>query len=188
MNFWRRLRPPEEEEAPPPIVRKPRPTSTLSLAASSYQENPFEGHVSHLGSGLRWKGQLTGKGRVHIRGSFEGVIQVQGEVIVEEQGRVQVEQLEALTLVVAGVVQGPVKARHVILRRTGRLYGDVLTTTLEAESGGFLRGQVRMEERLDFPWEKIKPEADPTPVPPERPASPETSTTNTASQSNAGQA
>jgi len=71
-------------------------------------------------------------------------------------GRVVVEEIEALKVVVAGLLQGPVKAQQVVLKQTGRLYGDVVTASLEAEAGGFLKGRVQMEENLRFSWEEQK--------------------------------
>ncbi len=181
MSFWRRLRPGEEEEAPPPVVRKPRDEAPgkgeADRASRAAEPHAAPEPSSRLGPGLRWQGQVSGRGRVHIDGTFEGVLEVEGEVFIGESGRVQAQRLEALTVVIAGVVQGPVKARKVVLRRTGRLHGDVLTEALEAESGGFLHGQVRMEERLTFPWERpTEAEAPPGPAPEEEPEEPSPAT------------
>ncbi len=167
MSFWRRFRR-EEEELPPPVVRKPRESREESgrPAPPPATEAPPAGE-SVLGPGLRWLGTLKGKGRVRIEGYLEGNIQVQGEVVVGLSGRVLVDQVEALTVVVAGVLRGTVKARKVVLKRTGRLHGDVLTTALEAEEGGFLKGQVVMEKEVSFSWEEetSPPEAEASSLP-----------------------
>ncbi len=169
MSFLRRFRTPEEEELPPPVVRKPRKEeSKEEPRAPSPSPGPIrtqEGE-SVLGPGFHWEGTLRGKGRIRLEGHFEGLIRVQGEVIVGPQGRVVVEEVEALTLVVAGLLQGPVKAQRVVLKQTGRLHGDVVTTSLEAEAGGFLKGRVQMEEKLTFTWDESE-EASPI-APPQK--------------------
>lgn len=180
MSFLRRFRSMEDEEAPPPVVRKPRrekpadtPAETPAYLPGEVSLSPRGEGESLLGPGLRWEGTLQGQGRVRLEGHFQGVIRVQGEVTVGPQGRVIVEEIEALTVVIAGLLQGPVKAKHVVLKHTGRLHGDVVTTSLEAEAGGFLKGRVQMEERLTFSWEgsQTEPRAPTTP-PPEAPMSP----------------
>ncbi len=161
MSFLRRFRALEEEEAPPPVVRKPRREKSADTPAETPAPLPREAPAplqqegeSLLGPGLHWEGTLRGQGRVRIEGHFQGVIRVQGEVIVGPRGRVVVEEIEALKVVVAGLLQGPVKAQQVVLKQTGRLHGDVVTASLEAEAGGFLKGRVQMEENLRFSWEE----------------------------------
>lgn len=158
MSFWRRFRGEEEEELPPPVVRRPR---TEVEAPSPKPEVPTRGktgkaaeEASLLGTGLHWEGALSGRGKVRIEGSFKGVLRVKGEVVVGPNGRVEAEEVEALTVIVEGYVQTPVvRARHVVLKRTCHLIGNIVTTTLEAESGSYLKGQVQMEENLRFSWE-----------------------------------
>ncbi len=166
MSFLRRFRALEEEEAPPPVVRKPRREKSTNTPEERPAPAPHEAPAplregeSLLGPGLHWEGTLQGQGRVRLEGHFQGVIRVQGEVTVGPQGRVIVEEIEALTVVVAGLLQGPVKAKRVVLKHTGRLHGDVVTTSLEAEAGGFLKGRVQMEEHLTFSWESAEAEPE----------------------------
>jgi cytoskeletal protein CcmA (bactofilin family) len=49
-------------------------------------------------------------------------------------------------------------ADKVQVTRTGRLYGDVTTSNLSTEEGGFLKGTIRMPE------EGAAPPASPTPT------------------------
>jgi cytoskeletal protein CcmA (bactofilin family) len=53
-------------------------------------------------------------------------------------------------VVVAGVVRGDITAEKVEIRRTGRVYGNVVTMAFATEEGAFLRGQIRMEEHIDL--------------------------------------
>jgi cytoskeletal protein CcmA (bactofilin family) len=113
------------------------------------QPSPAERVTSVLGSGIAWKGVLSGSGGVRIEGSFEGEIALQGLLVVGETGRVTCEHLRAKTVIVAGVLRGDITTEKLEIRSTGRVWGNVVTAAFATEEGAFLRGQVRMEEQVD---------------------------------------
>lgn len=119
---------------------------------------PTERVTSVLGPGILWKGNLRGSGGVRIEGAFEGDITVHGLIVVGETGRVTCENLRANNVVIAGTVNGSITAEKLDIRSTGRVWGDVIVVALATEEGAFLRGQVRMEEKIEIPTE-IEPEA-----------------------------
>ncbi len=114
---------------------------------------PTERVTSVLGPGIIWKGNLRGSGGVRIEGAFEGDITLRGLVVVGESGRVTCENLKANSVIVAGTVNGSITAEKLDIRSTGRVWGDVIVVALATEEGAFLRGQVRMEEKIEFPTE-----------------------------------
>jgi cytoskeletal protein CcmA (bactofilin family) len=131
------------------------PTSPLTPQA------PIERVTSVLGPGINWKGDLRGSGGVRIEGSFEGEISIRGLVVIGETGRVSCEQMQANSVIVAGAVKGNITAEKLEIRSTGRVWGDVTTVAFSTEEGAFLRGQVRMEERVELSLvEEVKPSAD----------------------------
>ncbi len=99
-----------------------------------------------LGPGISIKGFLTGKGGVRIEGIFEGKIDIEGPLVIGEQGKVVSEEIRAPSVVAGGTVQANVIADKVQVLRTGRVYGDVTTANLSTEEGGFLKGTIRMPE------------------------------------------
>ena len=105
---------------------------------------------SVLGSGISWKGEVGGTGGLRIDGAFDGEIALRGLVIIGEQGRLACKQLRADSVVVAGSVKGDITSQRVEITRTGRVWGDVVTTSFATEEGAFLRGQIRMEETIDL--------------------------------------
>ena len=111
---------------------------------------PAERVTSVLGPGIIWKGNLRGSGGVRIEGAFEGDITLRGLVVVGETGRVICETLRANSIIVAGTVSGNITAEKLEIRGTGRVWGDVTVTALSTEEGAFLRGQVRMEEKVEI--------------------------------------
>lgn len=114
---------------------------------------PTERVTSVLGPGINWKGNLRGSGGVRIEGAFEGDITLRGLVVIGETGRVTCENLKANSVIVAGTVNGCITAEKLDIRSTGRVWGDVTVVALATEEGAFLRGQVKMEEKIEIPSE-----------------------------------
>ncbi|MCZ2288819.1 MAG: polymer-forming cytoskeletal protein [Anaerolineales bacterium] len=116
--------------------------------------------TSVLGSGLIWHGSINGAGGVRIEGAFEGEIALRGMLVVGETGRVTCENIRANAVIVAGAVRGNITTQKLEIRASGRVWGDVVTTAFVTEEGAFLRGQIRMEERVELDLEAA-PESTP---------------------------
>ncbi len=126
--------------------RKPKPASSPSPSVPA----PVTRVTTILGPGIYWKGDLKGKGGVRIEGAVDGEVDLRGLLVIGETGRLNSEHIRAETVIVSGVVKGDITARKVEIRRTGRVWGNVVTTSFATEEGAFLRGQIRMEESLDL--------------------------------------
>lgn len=111
---------------------------------------PTERVTSVLGSGIVWKGNLSGSGGVRIEGAFEGEINLRGLLVIGASGRVTCPHIRANVVVIAGAIRGDITAEKVEIRSTGRVWGDVVTAAFSTEEGAFLRGQIRMEEEVDI--------------------------------------
>ena len=111
---------------------------------------PSERVTSVIGPGINWKGDLRGKGGVRIEGTMEGEIAVRGLIVIGETGRVTCETLKADSVIVAGSIKGNISTRKLEIRATGRVWGDVITTSFSTEEGAFLRGQICMEDDLEL--------------------------------------
>ena len=104
-----------------------------------------------LGPGINWTGDLRGKGGVRIEGTMEGEIAMRGLLVVGETGKVTCKNLSADTVMVAGMVKGNITCQKLEIRATGRIWGDVTTSSFASEDGAFFRGQMRMEEQINLP-------------------------------------
>jgi len=125
------------------MFKKTQPVTPISAT-------PAERVTSVLGPGINWQGNLRGSGGVRIEGTFEGEISLRGLVVVGETGRVTCENLRANIVIVAGAVRGNVLAEKLEIRSTGRVWGDVTVVAFATEEGAFLRGQVRMEDKVEL--------------------------------------
>jgi cytoskeletal protein CcmA (bactofilin family) len=133
--------------------------------ASPATVTPVERVTSVLGNGINWKGNLRGSGGIRIEGTFDGEISVRGLVVVGETGRVTCQELRANSVVIAGSIRGNITAEKIEIRSTGRVWGDVTTVAFATEEGAFLRGQVRMEEKVELQFEASSDEMGQTEAP-----------------------
>ena len=122
---------------------------------------PAERVTSVLGPGINWQGNLRGSGGVRIEGTFEGEILIRGLVVIGETGRVTCENMQANTVVVAGAVHSNITAEKLEIRSSGRVWGDVTVVSFSTEEGAFLRGSVKMEEKVEIQVEEEGGEGNP---------------------------
>lgn len=119
-------------------------------SASLVNPAPVERVTSVIGPGINWKGDLKGKGGVRIEGTLEGEIAVRGLIVVGETGRITCETLKADSVIVSGAIKGNILCEKLEIRSTGRVWGDVVTVSFSTEDGAFLRGQIRMEDKVEL--------------------------------------
>jgi len=96
-----------------------------------------------LGRGATYEGDLSFEGRVRVDGLFRGRIFTEEILEVGEEGRIEGE-VDAQTLVVAGMVDGTIRVRGVLrVEATGRLHGEVHTEKLVIREGAQVNAKVR---------------------------------------------
>ena len=127
--------------------------------------------TSVLGNGIIWNGKIHGAGGVRIEGTFEGEIAIKGILVVGETGRVNCADLRANTVIVAGIIKGNITAEKLEIRATGRVWGDVTVVAFASEEGAFLRGQVKMEDKVELNLGNVELPAQISPLPDQSSAS-----------------
>jgi cytoskeletal protein CcmA (bactofilin family) len=104
-----------------------------------------------IGINTRFVGTLTAEGNVRIDGSIEGDIEVVGNLIVGETGRV-IATVKAHNVHVSGAVKGEITALEQLeISPTGKVWGDISTSALHIEPGGLFRGQSAMTTSAEEP-------------------------------------
>jgi len=104
-----------------------------------------------IGANTRFQGTLTSDGNIRIDGSVEGDIEVLGNLIIGETGRV-IATVKAQNVHVSGAVKGEITALEQLeISPTGKVWGDIITAALHIEPGGLFRGQSAMTTNIDEP-------------------------------------
>lgn len=104
-----------------------------------------------IGANTRFQGTLTSDGNIRIDGSVEGDIEILGNLIVGETGRV-IATIKAQNVHVSGAVKGEITAvEQLEISPTGKVWGDITTAALHIEPGGLFRGQSAMTTNIDEP-------------------------------------
>ncbi len=104
-----------------------------------------------IGPTANFKGTVQSDGGLRIDGVFEGGIQIAGNLIIGESGKV-IAEVNAQNVQVAGALKGSVKAAgRLEILSSGRVWGDISVASFLIDEGGFFRGQSIMPGEPDMP-------------------------------------
>lgn len=104
-----------------------------------------------IGPTANFKGTVQSDGGLRIDGVFEGVVQIAGNLIIGESGKV-IAEVTAQNVSVAGALKGTVKAAgRLEILSNGRVWGDISVSSFLIDEGGFFRGQSIMPGEADMP-------------------------------------
>lgn len=104
-----------------------------------------------IGANTSIVGTLKSDGNIRIDGTVEGDIEILGNLIIGETGRV-IATLKAQNVHVSGAVKGEITAvEQLEISPTGKVWGDITTAALHIEPGGLFRGQSAMSTNIDEP-------------------------------------
>jgi cytoskeletal protein CcmA (bactofilin family) len=101
------------------------------------------GFETILGSSATLKGDLKSQGNVRLDGTFEGTLEIDGNVLVGETAKITAD-IHAKNVSIAGAVRGNVSGKKVQLLRTARVWGDIGATAISTEEGAFIEGKITM--------------------------------------------
>ncbi len=113
---------------------RPLPRATLPVPM---------GFETVLGANCALEGLLRSEANVRLDGTFDGELEIDGNVLVGETARINAD-ISARNISIAGAVRGNVSGRKVQLLRTGRVWGDIRATALSTEEGAFIDGKITM--------------------------------------------
>lgn len=102
--------------------------------------------TARLGPSIRIKGTLTGEEDLLIEGSVEGEVTLgRNKVTIGESGRVQAD-IRGSSICVEGEVKGNLFGEEqVIIRRSGKVRGNVTAPRVNLENGAKFKGAIDMQ-------------------------------------------
>ena len=118
-------------------------TAKVSPPAPKTPARQPVGFETILGAGSTLKGELRCQGNVRLDGAFEGTLEVDGNVLVGETGKITAD-INAKNVSIAGAVRGDVSGKKVQLLRTARVWGDITASAISTEEGAFIEGKINM--------------------------------------------
>ena len=107
-----------------------------------------EAKESLIASDITIEGKIEGAGHVRIAGKFKGDVNVQGDLTIEKEAKLN-GSVRAKKITVAGELEGNIdSAVQVELQQSGVLIGDLKAGSLTVVAGSRMRGQV------EFGWDE----------------------------------
>jgi len=101
------------------------------------------GFETVLGVTATLRGDLKSQANVRLDGTFEGTLQIDGNVLVGEKAKITAD-IHAKNVSIAGAVRGNVSGKRVELLRTARVWGDITAAAIATEEGAFIDGKISM--------------------------------------------
>lgn len=108
------------------------------------------GFETVIGSNSTLYGELRCQADVRIDGTFEGVLEIEGNVLVGDTGKVNAD-IHAKNVSVAGAVRGDISGKKVQLLRTARVWGNISASAITTEEGAFIDGKLTMVQHEAAP-------------------------------------
>lgn len=156
--MWRLKK--DEQTAPrvstPPGTKTAGPLSAplegtaMSTDAIRSPSTASDHATARLNASLHVKGDISGKGDLHIDGSIEGQIQLEdGKLTVGPRARVNADVV-AREIVVYGSIKGNLRAHDRIeITKDGSVVGNLLAGRILIEDGANFKGSIEIDRKAE---------------------------------------
>jgi len=121
----------------------PAVQSTSTQQAAPQPPRQPVGFETVLGANAVLKGEFRSQANVRLDGTFEGTLEIEGNVLVGETARITAD-IHAKNVSIAGAVRGNISGNKIQLLRTGRVWGDISAAAITTEEGAFIDGKITM--------------------------------------------
>lgn len=109
------------------------------------KKEPISSQIESLiSTGVTIHGDLVSQGSIRIDGTLEGKLDIKGNLLLGEKGRIKGE-VKAANFVVAGTMEGNVVvSERFEITSTGCMNGDLVSKIITIDEGGVLQGTSKM--------------------------------------------
>ena len=102
-----------------------------------------------IGHDSRFIGRLEGPDNTIVNGTFEGDCDIEGVLVLSEQGR-WIGNIAAASAIISGEVRGDITVREKLeLTATARIAGRITSPVIAIEEGAIHQGEIRMAREGD---------------------------------------
>ena len=120
--------------------------TTMARSSSSSSGEALPDQINMVGEGTVFEGTLRAESNVRVSGHIKGKLDVDGRVIVTQEGVVEGE-LHAADADVAGSMQGEIYvSERLMLKSTARIDGTIEAGRIKVEEGALFAGQCKIGE------------------------------------------
>lgn len=126
--------------------------------AKTYSENPDR--LNRLVSGTKIKGDIFTESSLRVDGEIIGNVVCKAKLVLGEEGVIKGD-IDAVEVEVDGVVEGSIDAADLlVLHKTAKITGDVISERLVIEDGAELVGNIQVLGKNQVRPVKVKDESD----------------------------
>lgn len=127
---------------------------------------PYEGIETIISAKVYFKGDFKSEGSVRIDGEVEGQVEIKGDLVIGDKGRIKGD-VWAANILVSGRLEGSVLARgRLEITPTGNIRGGVQCKSFIVEEGGVFQGNCKMQlSETDTESEEKALKQNPQPTP-----------------------
>lgn len=139
--MWKKNEPPSRSTQPAPQSPVAKPLEPVVRKETAV-----------IGPTITVKGEILGKEDLEIQGTLEGTIKMKKHrVTVGDKGRIKAD-VHAKSIHVAGEVEGNLFGDdEVVLRESGKLFGNITAARVTLEDGSKFKGSIDMEPAKEEP-------------------------------------
>lgn len=121
---------------------------------------PSQDFDTLIGSNATFDGSLKTSGLLRIDGIFNGDIEVTGDIVVGQEGKI-LGNVKTNNMEICGIVEGNIIASdHLKISSTGKLFGDIEVGSFIVEEKAMFDGKCRMKKDVVKGMEVIKGNKD----------------------------
>ena len=103
-----------------------------------------------IGPNAHLRGEIQSDGGMRIDGICEGTVDIAGNLVIGEAAKI-IADIKANNISISGAVKGNINGNRVEILKTGRVWGDLMISSLLLEEGAYLRGQTTMHGDIEPP-------------------------------------
>ena len=123
-----------------------QPESAASFSSASPPPSGPSSPVATIGPSINIKGEVSGDENLIIQGTIEGRIELKNRVVTIGRSGKVTANINATVVKIEGEVNGDISGKEkVIISKTGRVKGNIITPRMSLEDGAKFKGTIDMD-------------------------------------------